>query len=92
MLNRGQMTRTTLELARPLHTSTPHQRGYVWFPMYGVACKSYIPGESSVESGFEPGTFPPRSRDLTIRLPRHFNNSEKKSKRSVPTRLSRIFT
>ncbi|GBL78861.1 hypothetical protein AVEN_48849-1 [Araneus ventricosus] len=40
ILNRGQMTRTTPELAPPLQTSAPHQWEDVWLPTYDLACNT----------------------------------------------------
>ncbi|GBM77606.1 hypothetical protein AVEN_165632-1 [Araneus ventricosus] len=37
--------------------------------MYGSTCNRPIHGGSSVESGFEPGTLQPQSRNLTTRPP-----------------------
>ncbi|GBM48985.1 hypothetical protein AVEN_55199-1 [Araneus ventricosus] len=52
ILNKSQMTRTTPELAPPLHTSAPGQREDVWAPTYDLTFN--IHGASSVESSFEP--------------------------------------
>ncbi|GBL72237.1 hypothetical protein AVEN_115206-1 [Araneus ventricosus] len=66
------MTRTTPELAPPLQTSTPHRREDVWPLRMNWRATGPIHGGSSVESGFEPGTLRPQSRDLTTRPPRPF--------------------
>ncbi|GBO27621.1 hypothetical protein AVEN_239945-1 [Araneus ventricosus] len=69
ILNYGQMTRTTPELALPLQISAPHQRERVW-PLRAIwGATGPIHGGSS-ESGFEPGTLRPESRDLITRPPR----------------------
>ncbi|GBN48200.1 hypothetical protein AVEN_156177-1 [Araneus ventricosus] len=64
------MTRTTPELAPPLQASTPHQREGVWPLRMIWRAAGPIHGGSSGESGFEPGTLRPQSRDLTTRPPR----------------------
>ncbi|GBN81917.1 hypothetical protein AVEN_157346-1 [Araneus ventricosus] len=75
------MTRTTLEMAPPLQTSTPHQQEDVW-PLGMIWCATGpIHGGASVESGFEPVTLWPQSRDLTTRPQRpeeteEVNNSD----------------
>ncbi|GBM13752.1 hypothetical protein AVEN_90016-1 [Araneus ventricosus] len=38
ILNHGQITRTTPELASPLQTSAPHQREDVWPHTYDLTC------------------------------------------------------
>ncbi|GBN34770.1 hypothetical protein AVEN_209528-1 [Araneus ventricosus] len=61
------MTRTTPELAPHLQTSTPHQGEDVWPLRMIWRATGPIHGGSSMESGFEPGTLWPKSRDLTTR-------------------------
>ncbi|GBM85217.1 hypothetical protein AVEN_251382-1, partial [Araneus ventricosus] len=56
------MTRATPELAPP-----PTERYGVWPATYDVACRRPNTDGSSVESGFEPGTHRPRSRDITTK-------------------------
>ncbi|GBL89378.1 hypothetical protein AVEN_225894-1 [Araneus ventricosus] len=63
-MNHAQMT---LELAPPLQTFTSHQREDVR-PLRMIY-HTTGPGRTSVESGFEPGTLRPLSRDLTTRPP-----------------------
>ncbi|GBN25947.1 hypothetical protein AVEN_273348-1 [Araneus ventricosus] len=64
------MTRTTPELAPPLQASAPHQLQAVWPLRMIWRATGPIHGGSSVESGFEPGTFRSQGRDLTITPPR----------------------
>ncbi|GBO42991.1 hypothetical protein AVEN_146001-1 [Araneus ventricosus] len=59
------MTRTTPELACPLQTSAP--AGGRLAKTYDLARNKHIHGGSSVESGFELGILPVRSRDITTR-------------------------
>ncbi|GBM80213.1 hypothetical protein AVEN_203725-1 [Araneus ventricosus] len=73
ILNHGQMTRTTPELAPPLQTSTPHQREDVWPLRMILRATGPIHVGSSVESGFESGALPPQSRNLTTRPPQPMN-------------------
>ncbi|GBM97404.1 hypothetical protein AVEN_260337-1 [Araneus ventricosus] len=68
--NRSHMTRTTPELAPPLQTFEQHQQEDVWPPRYDLECNGTIHGVSSVESGFEPRSLQPLSRDLTTKPPR----------------------
>ncbi|GBM72867.1 hypothetical protein AVEN_39763-1 [Araneus ventricosus] len=49
ILNLGQMTRTTQELAPPLQTSTPHQREGVWLSTYDLPCNK--PNTRRISSG-----------------------------------------
>ncbi|GBM22441.1 hypothetical protein AVEN_221506-1 [Araneus ventricosus] len=64
------MTRTIPELAPLLETKTTHQREGVWSPTYDLTCNRPVYDGSSVESGLEPGTLRPQSRDLATRAPR----------------------
>ncbi|GBN17490.1 hypothetical protein AVEN_28291-1 [Araneus ventricosus] len=66
------MTRTTPELAPPLQTFAPHQRDDVRPLRMILLATGPIHDTSSVESGFEPGTLPPPSRDLTTKPSRPF--------------------
>ncbi|GBM04609.1 hypothetical protein AVEN_242847-1 [Araneus ventricosus] len=72
------MTRTTPELTPPLQTYMPHQRESVWLLRMIWSAAGPIHGGSSVESGFEPGTFQPQSRDLTTRPPRPLKYSNER--------------
>ncbi|GBO30006.1 hypothetical protein AVEN_161647-1 [Araneus ventricosus] len=72
MLIRGRMTRTTPELAPPLSKLRTTPTGGRLATTYDLTAR--IHGGSSVESGFEPGTLRPLSRDFTTRPPRHPSN------------------
>ncbi|GBM18410.1 hypothetical protein AVEN_72748-1 [Araneus ventricosus] len=61
------MRRTTPELAPRLQTSTPHQREDIWLLGMIYCATGPIHNGFLVESGFEPGTLRPQSRDLTTR-------------------------
>ncbi|GBL84258.1 hypothetical protein AVEN_118646-1 [Araneus ventricosus] len=61
------MTRATPELAPPLQTSTPHQREAFGPPTYDLMATGPIHDESSLESGFEPGTlWAPKAETLPL--------------------------
>ncbi|GBM22057.1 hypothetical protein AVEN_137367-1 [Araneus ventricosus] len=69
------MTRTAPKLAPPLQTSMPRQREDVWPLRMIWRAAGPIHGRSSVESGFEPGTFQPQSHfTVTTRPPRPYNS------------------
>ncbi|GBN30450.1 hypothetical protein AVEN_255441-1 [Araneus ventricosus] len=74
------MTRTTPELAHPSPNFHSTLTGGRLATTYDLTRNIPIYGGSSVESGFEPGTVRPQSRDLTTRPPRppvlHGNNRE----------------
>ncbi|GBM20440.1 hypothetical protein AVEN_5533-1 [Araneus ventricosus] len=61
------MTRATLELASLFQNSTPHRWEDVWPLRLTSRETDSINGGSSVEKGFEPGTFWLRGRNLTTR-------------------------
>ncbi|GBN89647.1 hypothetical protein AVEN_174841-1 [Araneus ventricosus] len=60
------MTRTTPQLAPPIQTSMPHQRGDVWPLRMILRATGPIHGGSLVESGFEPGPFGPKAGTLPL--------------------------
>ncbi|GBM07264.1 hypothetical protein AVEN_187831-1 [Araneus ventricosus] len=64
------MTRTTPELATPSLNFHATPAGGRLATTYEIMCNRPQHGGSSVESGFEPGTLRPQSRDLTTRPPR----------------------
>ncbi|GBN35561.1 hypothetical protein AVEN_157061-1 [Araneus ventricosus] len=64
ILNRGQITRTTPELASRLQTSAPHQRKDAWSLTYDLMCKRPHTRRISSEIGFRTWNPHPRSRDL----------------------------
>ncbi|GBO05487.1 hypothetical protein AVEN_57977-1 [Araneus ventricosus] len=64
------MTRTTPELEAPSPSFHAAPTGGCLATTYDLACNRPIHCGSSVESGFEPGTLRPQSRDLTTRPPR----------------------
>ncbi|GBL59336.1 hypothetical protein AVEN_180989-1 [Araneus ventricosus] len=68
-LNRGQMKRTTPELAPLLQSSAPHPQEDIG-PLR-MLCRATGPilGGSSVDSGLESGTLCLRNRDLTTGPP-----------------------
>ncbi|GBM78323.1 hypothetical protein AVEN_222143-1 [Araneus ventricosus] len=70
ILNHGQMTRTTPDLAPTVQASTPHQRQGVWPLRFIYRVTGAMHDGSSVESGIGPGTLLPENRDLTTRPPR----------------------
>ncbi|GBM50046.1 hypothetical protein AVEN_172927-1 [Araneus ventricosus] len=63
------MTKTTAELAPPSPNFHATPTGGRLATTYDLECSRPIHGGSSVESGFEPGTLRPQSRDLTSRPP-----------------------
>ncbi|GBL88708.1 hypothetical protein AVEN_195683-1 [Araneus ventricosus] len=67
------MTRMTPKLALPLQPSAPHQREDIWPLGMIERATDPIHSGSSGESGFEPGTLRPRSRNLTTGYPRVFS-------------------
>ncbi|GBL96109.1 hypothetical protein AVEN_104341-1 [Araneus ventricosus] len=66
ILNRGQMTRTALELATSSKLLN-HTSRKMFDPLREPGSHTQ---KFAVESGFEPGTLRPRSRDLITRTPR----------------------
>ncbi|GBL83294.1 hypothetical protein AVEN_110622-1 [Araneus ventricosus] len=78
ILNRGQMSRTTPELAPPLQPFASHQLEDVWPLRMIWRATGPIHGGSSVESGFEQATLRFRGRDLTTRptLPKQGKKKE----------------
>ncbi|GBN87412.1 hypothetical protein AVEN_207192-1 [Araneus ventricosus] len=70
ILNCGQMTRMTPELATPFPTylTVPSAGCLATYVEFNVQ-KAHIHGRSSVKSSFKPGALWPRSRDLTTRPP-----------------------